>query len=83
MKSLRCLGDIFVAEHDEETALTLFKIALDGFTFMDVHRCKADCMVRIAGILEHQGQTTMATEVWKKARTLFQWSSQVEDVSRV
>jgi hypothetical protein len=38
MKAFRCLGQISVAQGDIETALSLFTVALDGFTFMDVHR---------------------------------------------
>ncbi|KAJ7202432.1 hypothetical protein C8J57DRAFT_1486002 [Mycena rebaudengoi] len=36
MQALRCLGQIFSAEGDDETALSLFNVALDGFTFMDI-----------------------------------------------
>jgi hypothetical protein len=28
-------------------AFSLFNVALDGFTFMDVHRWRADCMVQM------------------------------------
>jgi hypothetical protein len=45
MQAFRCLGQIFSAQGDDETALSLFNVALDGFTFMDVHRWRADCMV--------------------------------------
>ncbi|KAJ7248825.1 hypothetical protein C8J57DRAFT_1672697, partial [Mycena rebaudengoi] len=38
MQAFRCLGQIFLAEGDNETALSLFNAAFDGFTFMDVHR---------------------------------------------
>ncbi|KAJ7618672.1 hypothetical protein FB45DRAFT_932185 [Roridomyces roridus] len=83
MKSFRCLGDIFVGQGDEATAFSLFNIALDGFNFMDIHQCKADCMFRIAGILEHRGQNTTAAEVLYKARPLFERSSQLKDVAKV
>jgi tetratricopeptide (TPR) repeat protein len=45
MQALRCIGQFFYAQGDDETALSLFSVALDGFTFMDVHRWRADCMV--------------------------------------
>ncbi|KAJ7769444.1 hypothetical protein B0H16DRAFT_1881966 [Mycena metata] len=35
MKALRCLGDFSKIQGDEETALQLFEVALDGFTLMD------------------------------------------------
>jgi tetratricopeptide (TPR) repeat protein len=50
MKAFRCLGQIFVAQGDDGTALSLFTVALDGLTFMDVHHWRADCMVQIADI---------------------------------
>jgi hypothetical protein len=37
-KALLFLGDVFMAEGDDETAKSLFTVALEGFVFMDVHR---------------------------------------------
>jgi hypothetical protein len=45
MQAFRCLGKIFSAQGDDETALSLFNVALDGFTFMDLHHWRGDCMV--------------------------------------
>jgi tetratricopeptide (TPR) repeat protein len=81
MQAVRCLGQIFSARGDNETALSLFSVALDGFTFMDVHRWRADCMVRIANILQDFGEITKAIELWKTARPLFERSSQTKDVT--
>jgi hypothetical protein len=71
MQAFHCLGQIFSAEGDDEAALTLFNVALNGFTFMDVHRWRADCMVRIADILNNRGEVINAIELWKAARPLF------------
>jgi hypothetical protein len=49
-KALRCAGDLLI-EDDEGTSLSLYLVALDTFTFMDVHRDKADCMVRCGGVV--------------------------------
>ncbi|KAJ7261935.1 hypothetical protein C8J57DRAFT_1633383 [Mycena rebaudengoi] len=81
MQAVRCLGQIFSARGDNETALSLFSVALDGFTFMDVHRWRADCMVRIADILNTWGEIMKAVELWKGARPLFKRSSQMKDIS--
>lgn len=40
-QALRCLGDVLLKEGDEETAEALFNVALEGFTFMDIHRGKS------------------------------------------
>jgi tetratricopeptide (TPR) repeat protein len=36
-KALRFLGDIFLAQKHDDTAASLFTVALEGFTYMDVH----------------------------------------------
>ncbi|KAJ7218200.1 hypothetical protein C8J57DRAFT_1482861 [Mycena rebaudengoi] len=83
MQAFRCLGQIFSAEGDDDTALNLFNVALDGFTFMDVHRWRADCMVRIADILQGRGKAIKAVGLWKTARPLFERSSQMKDVIKI
>jgi tetratricopeptide (TPR) repeat protein len=83
MKAIRCLGDIFAAKDDVETALQLLEVALDGFTRMDVHRCRAECMVRISRILEKRGEADRAIHLLKEAKLLFERSSQVKEVDRV
>ncbi|KAJ7288933.1 hypothetical protein C8J57DRAFT_1215017 [Mycena rebaudengoi] len=81
MKALSCLGQLTVAEGDDETALSLFTVALDGFTFMDVHCWRGDCMVRIADIYDKRGEPAKSVELWKTARPLFQRSSQANSVT--
>ncbi|KAJ7264350.1 hypothetical protein C8J57DRAFT_1624941 [Mycena rebaudengoi] len=83
MQAYRCLGQIFAAKGDDETALSLFNVALDGFSFMDIHRWRADCMVRIADILNNCGETMKAVELWKAAGPLFERSSQRKDIIRI
>ncbi|KAJ7203224.1 hypothetical protein C8J57DRAFT_1735354 [Mycena rebaudengoi] len=83
MQAFRCLGQIFSAQGDDETALNLFNVALDGFTFMDVHRWRADCMVQIGDILNNCGEVIKAIELWKTARPLFERSSQMKDVIKI
>ncbi|KAJ7227960.1 hypothetical protein C8J57DRAFT_1730742 [Mycena rebaudengoi] len=83
MQAFRCLGQIFAAEGDDETALSLFNVALDGFTFMDVHRWRADCMVQIGDILNNWGEVIKAIKLWKTARPLFERSYQMKDVIKI
>ncbi|KAJ7279591.1 hypothetical protein C8J57DRAFT_1221245 [Mycena rebaudengoi] len=80
MQAFRCFGQIFFAEGDDEIALSLFNVALDGFTFMDIHCWRADCMVRIANILNSRGEVMKAVGLWKSARPLFEKSSQMKDI---
>jgi hypothetical protein len=83
MKAFRCLGQISAVQGDVNTALSLFSVALDGFTFMDVHRWKADCMVQIADICQSRRELLKAIGLWKAARPLFERSSQVRDVAQI
>jgi hypothetical protein len=83
MKAFHCLGQIFAVQRDDDTALSLFNVALDGFTFMDVHRWRADCMVQIADIWSSCGEVSRAVELWEAARPLFERSSQARDVAQI
>jgi hypothetical protein len=58
-------------------------VALDGFTFMDVHQWRADCMVRIADIWNSHGEVLRAVRLWKAARPLFERSSQNKDIAQI
>jgi hypothetical protein len=81
-KALQFIGDIFVTQGDEHTAISLFTAALEGFTDMDVHRSRAECMVRLGDIfMEHN--TLKAVELWTTARPLFERSSQAKQVENV
>jgi hypothetical protein len=83
MSAFRCLAQNFAALGKDETALNMFTIALDGFSFMDIHRWRADCMVHIADICERQGEVVKSVRLWKAARPLFERSSQAKDMTRI
>ncbi|KAJ7216007.1 hypothetical protein GGX14DRAFT_696431 [Mycena pura] len=83
MKALRFLGDIFAAMGDNGTALTLFKVAREGFALMGVHRWQGDCLVRIAKILEAQGDVFRSVDFLREARPLFERSSQKKEIEWV
>jgi tetratricopeptide (TPR) repeat protein len=77
-KALQFLGDVFLAQDDEHTAITLFTVALDGFTQMDVHHSRAECMLRLGDISMGHSDLLKAVELWEAARPLFGRSSQVK-----
>ncbi|KAJ6565263.1 hypothetical protein DFH09DRAFT_1081917 [Mycena vulgaris] len=72
-KALRFLGDIFLAQNDEDTAISLFTLALQGFTSMDVHRSRAEWYNDLLQAVEH----------WEAARPLFERSSQAKQVELI
>jgi tetratricopeptide (TPR) repeat protein len=82
-KAFRSLGDIFLAQHDEHTATNLFTVALEGFTEMDVHRSRAECMLRLGDISMGHGDLLKAVEFWGRARPLFERSSQAKQVQGI
>jgi hypothetical protein len=62
-KALQYLGDVFVSKNDEHTAPSLFTVALEGFTQMDVHRSRAECMLRLGDISMGHGDPLKAKQV--------------------
>ncbi|KAJ7896137.1 hypothetical protein B0H13DRAFT_2523447 [Mycena leptocephala] len=82
-KALRSLGDIFLSQNDEHTATSLFTVALEGFTQMDVHCSRAECMFRFGDISMGHGDLLKAVEFWERARPLFECSSQAKQVQHI
>ncbi|KAF7354092.1 NB-ARC domain-containing protein [Mycena venus] len=83
MKALRHLARIAAIEKDEATAFEVFQVVLDGFTAMDVHSWRADCMVGIAEILITRGDALRGEALLKSARPLFDRCMQKEKVGIV
>jgi tetratricopeptide (TPR) repeat protein len=82
-KALQFLGNIFLAQADEDTAVSLFIVALEGFTYMDVHRSRAGCMLRLGDIAKEHDDLYKAVEFWDAAWPLFQRSSQAKQVALI
>ncbi|KAF8196258.1 hypothetical protein K438DRAFT_2122327 [Mycena galopus ATCC 62051] len=82
-KSLLFLGDIFIASDDEGTAANLYQVALMGFTEMDVHRSRAQCMLRLGDLANKHGHISEAFTLWTAAHPLFEWSLQTKDVTDI
>ncbi|KAJ7923754.1 P-loop containing nucleoside triphosphate hydrolase protein [Mycena leptocephala] len=82
-KAFQFLGDVFLSQNDEHTATNLFTVALEGFTQMDVHRSRAECMLRFGDISMGHGNLLKAVEFWETARPLFERSSQAKQVQHI
>ncbi|KAJ7459376.1 hypothetical protein FB451DRAFT_1372067 [Mycena latifolia] len=82
-KGLQFLGDLYLTNGDQQTAISLFTAALGGFTKMDVHRSRAECMLRLGDIAEVNEDLPKAAELWKTARPLFKRSSQAKQVAHI
>ncbi|KAJ7018205.1 hypothetical protein C8F04DRAFT_1329177 [Mycena alexandri] len=82
-QALQFMGDVFLKENDESTAFSLFTLALEGFTQMDVHRSRAECMIRLGDLSNKHGDLLRALELWETARRLFDRSSQAKRVQDI
>ncbi|KAJ7442883.1 hypothetical protein FB451DRAFT_1438049 [Mycena latifolia] len=82
-KAFQFLGDRFMLQGDEDTAHSLFEVALEAFTEMDIHRSRADCMLRLGDIAKQSGDLVKAVGLWKDALPLFARSSQAKEVAKI
>ncbi|KAJ6559409.1 hypothetical protein DFH09DRAFT_514520 [Mycena vulgaris] len=82
-KALQFLGDISRTEGDQDTAVSLLTTALEGFTQMDVHCSRAECMLLLGYISKENGDLLKTAELWQTARPLFERSSQVKKVALI
>ncbi|KAJ7616212.1 hypothetical protein DFH06DRAFT_1239404 [Mycena polygramma] len=82
-KALQSLGKLCLCQEEETTAVSLFTAALDGYTDMDVHRGRAECMVSLGDISKRHGDMLKAVGQWREARPLFERSSQAKEVANI
>jgi hypothetical protein len=82
-KALHYFGDVFLSQNDEHTAINLFTVALEGFTEMDVHHSRAECMLRLGDISMRHNDPLKAVEFGERARPLFERSSQAKQVQHI
>ncbi|KAF8156163.1 hypothetical protein K438DRAFT_1777589 [Mycena galopus ATCC 62051] len=81
-QALLFLGDAFIADKDENTAATLYQVAQEGFTEIDVHHSRAQCMLCLGDLASKDGRTLEAITFWKAARPLIE-QSVPKDVSQI
>ncbi|KAF8166910.1 hypothetical protein K438DRAFT_1856666 [Mycena galopus ATCC 62051] len=82
-KALLFLGDAFSANNDQNPAANLYQVALAGFTQMDVHRSRAQCMLRLGDLASKHGCTSEAITYWEAAQPLFERTLQTKDVAQI
>ncbi|KAJ7359435.1 hypothetical protein DFH08DRAFT_846089, partial [Mycena albidolilacea] len=82
-KAIQFFGDLFLTQEDEDNAFNLFTVALEGFTCMDVHCSRAECMLKLGDISKNHGDLQKAMELWDTARPLFEHSSQAQQVENI
>jgi tetratricopeptide (TPR) repeat protein len=81
--ALKHLGRVFFNKNDETTAISLFSLALEGFTRMDIHLSRAECLFYLGEISNSQGDFEGAFNLWTMARPLLERSSQLKEVAKL
>ncbi|KAF7339012.1 hypothetical protein MVEN_01977400 [Mycena venus] len=82
-KALQFWGDVFLNQGETKSAASLYTVALEGFTQLDIHRSRGECLVGLGEISQCQGDLSDALEHWKMARGLFERSSQTKQVADI
>jgi hypothetical protein len=82
-KALQFLGDVILSQGDEYTFISLLTVALEGFTQMDVHCSRAECVLRLGDISMGNSNMLKAVELWETAKLLFERSNQAKQVEHV
>ncbi|KAF7362531.1 ATPase-AAA-core domain-containing protein [Mycena venus] len=82
-KALQFLGDSYLFQEDQDTAHSLFTVALEGFAAMEVHQSRAECLLRLGEISRERGDHTKARELWTLAQPLFERSSLMKQVTNL
>ncbi|KAJ6549614.1 hypothetical protein DFH09DRAFT_1320091 [Mycena vulgaris] len=83
MRALRCLAALSAAQGDDETALSVFQAALDGFTLMGVHEGRGQCLAGMAAIFTRREEVGRAVEALTLARAMFDRSGMARVVAGV
>lgn len=68
---------------DQDTAHSLFTLALEGFTQMDVHRSRGNCLLWLGDIARQKRDVSKAVEIWSMARPLFERSLQTKQIQQI
>jgi hypothetical protein len=82
-KALLFLGDVYIANKDEDTANNLYTVALEGFTYMGIHQSQAQTMLRLGDLAHKRGQSTHTISLWTVAQPLFEQSLQAKHITQI
>ncbi|KAF7324045.1 ATPase-AAA-core domain-containing protein [Mycena kentingensis (nom. inval.)] len=75
-RALQFLGDLLHRDGDTETAVTLWTLSLEGFTALDVHFSRGECLARLGDVFRLSGDICRGDECHRQALPLFQCSAQ-------
>ncbi|KAF8175973.1 hypothetical protein K438DRAFT_1979480 [Mycena galopus ATCC 62051] len=67
----------------DDAALSILTLALEGFTQMDVHQGRAECMRTMGDVHLQRREHLKASTLWKDARSLFERSMQAKAAAEI
>lgn len=82
-QALQSFGEVLARQGVDNEALSILTVALQGFTWMDVHRNRAECMRTLGEVHFRRGQLSEAHTFWKDAKPLFERSLQAKSVAEI
>ncbi|KAJ7831312.1 hypothetical protein B0H14DRAFT_2804975 [Mycena olivaceomarginata] len=82
-QALKSLGDVLSHQGIDNDALNILTVALEGFTWMDVHQSRAECMRSIGDLHMRHCEFSKASTFWKEARPLFEVSLQAKSIAGI
>jgi hypothetical protein len=74
---------VLAQQGENEEALSILSVALEGFTQMDVHQSRAECMRTMGDVYVRRGDICLARKMWAAARPLFERSEQKKGVTGI
>ncbi|KAJ7330420.1 hypothetical protein DFH08DRAFT_882605 [Mycena albidolilacea] len=77
------LGNVLAQQDADDEALSILTVALEGFTWMDVHCSRAECMRTLGEVHFKRGEFHRASIFWMEARPLFERSLQAQAVAEI
>ncbi|KAF7326674.1 AAA domain-containing protein [Mycena venus] len=81
--AFRLLGDIFREEADEKTSESLFQLALEEFTRMDIYQGRAQCLLRLGENAQKRGEHSRVKDYSSEARKMFFKSGITAEAQRI
>ncbi|TFK37326.1 hypothetical protein BDQ12DRAFT_750672 [Crucibulum laeve] len=80
LQAIRGIRDVFLSLGEINTSISLFETALEGFTEMDIHRGRGECMIRLGDIAHLRRELGKARNLWTDAIPLLKKSEQGNEV---
>ncbi|KAJ7053293.1 hypothetical protein C8F01DRAFT_1235791 [Mycena amicta] len=73
-RALQFLGDVLHQDEDTKSAISLWTVALEGFTQLDVHCSRAECLSRLGDVPADCGVTELSRQAREVQQTQVEYA---------